>query len=116
MDSLNDLTARLVEFARERDWERFHSPKNLCMALGGEVGELMEHFQWLTEDASRNLPPEKREQVGEGEPAEGAEAGLEEVAAAEAVAVGAKRGHDGGSATLRAGSASSFRKGITDRP
>ncbi len=65
MDSLNDLTARLVEFARERDWERFHSPKNLCMALGGEVGELMEHFQWLTEDASRNLPPEKREQVGE---------------------------------------------------
>ena len=65
MDSLNDLTARLVEFARVRDWEQFHSPKNLCMALGGEVGELMEHFQWLTEDASRNLPPEKREQVGE---------------------------------------------------
>jgi NTP pyrophosphatase (non-canonical NTP hydrolase) len=65
MDSLNDLTARLVEFARVRDWEQFHSPKNLCMALGGEVGELMEHFQWLSEDASRNLPSEKREQVGE---------------------------------------------------
>lgn len=65
MDSLDDLTARLVEFARVRDWEQFHSPKNLCMALAGEVGELMEHFQWLTEDASRNLPPEKREQVGE---------------------------------------------------
>ena len=65
MDSLEDLSHHLVEFARVRDWEQFHSPKNLCMALAGEVGELMEHFQWLTEDASRNLSAEKREQVGE---------------------------------------------------
>lgn len=65
LDSLADLRARLDEFARVRDWEQFHSPKNLCMALAGEVGELMEHFQWLTEEASLGLPPEKREQVGE---------------------------------------------------
>jgi len=43
----------LAAFARERDWEQFHSPKNLVMALTGEVGELSELFQWLTEDASR---------------------------------------------------------------
>jgi len=48
---------RLVEairaFAAERDWTQFHSPKNLAMALTGEVGELVEIFQWMTEDASR---------------------------------------------------------------
>ena len=42
----------LAEFARERDWEQFHSPKNLVMALTGEVGELSEVFQWMTEAAS----------------------------------------------------------------
>jgi NTP pyrophosphatase (non-canonical NTP hydrolase) len=47
---LQDAIAR---FARERDWEPFHSPKNLAMALTGEVGELVELFQWLSEDASR---------------------------------------------------------------
>jgi dCTP diphosphatase len=49
---LQDAIAR---FARERDWEPFHSPKNLAMALTGEVGELVELFQWLTEDASRHV-------------------------------------------------------------
>ena len=63
MDTLDELNARLVRFAKERDWEQFHSPKNLCMALAGEVGELMEHFQWLSEDASRDLPPEKKDEV-----------------------------------------------------
>lgn len=63
MDSLDELNARLVRFAQERDWEQFHSPKNLCMALAGEVGELSEHFQWLSEDASRDLNPEKKEEV-----------------------------------------------------
>lgn len=43
------LRQRLRDFARERDWERFHSPKNLSMALSVEVAELVEHFQWLTE-------------------------------------------------------------------
>ncbi|MGE5152451.1 MAG: nucleotide pyrophosphohydrolase [Bdellovibrio bacteriovorus] len=65
MDSLDDLNARLLRFAQERDWEQFHSPKNLVMALAGEVGELTEHFQWLTEEQSANLDPEKRQHVGE---------------------------------------------------
>ena len=51
-DSLNDLNARLLAFARERDWEQFHSPKNLSMALAGEAGELLEHFQWRSFEES----------------------------------------------------------------
>jgi NTP pyrophosphatase (non-canonical NTP hydrolase) len=62
-DSLDQLNARLVAFARERDWEQFHSPKNLAMALAGEAGELLEHFQWLTEQQSAELDPEKKRQV-----------------------------------------------------
>ena len=50
------LSRRLREFARERDWEQFHSPKNLAMALSVEVAELVEHFQWLTE--AQSLSPE----------------------------------------------------------
>ena len=46
------LEQALAEFARERDWEQFHSPKNLVMALAGEVGELTEVFQWMTESQS----------------------------------------------------------------
>jgi dCTP diphosphatase len=61
--TLETLALRLAEFARERDWEQFHSPKNLAMALAGEVGEVLEHFQWLTESQSRNLPPQVREAV-----------------------------------------------------
>ncbi len=49
------LQSELARFARERDWEQFHSPKNLVMALAGEVGELSELFQWLSEDASREV-------------------------------------------------------------
>jgi len=63
MDSLDDLSARLLAFARQRDWEQFHSPKNLAMALAGEAGELLEHFQWLTEEQSMDLPPQKRQEV-----------------------------------------------------
>jgi len=62
-DSLDDLCRRLVEFARVRDWEQFHSPKNLSMALIAEAAELVEHFQWLTEEQSESLPPEKLEEV-----------------------------------------------------
>lgn len=51
-DRLENLTAALRRFARERDWDQFHTPKNLVMALVGEVGELVEHFQWLTPDES----------------------------------------------------------------
>lgn len=62
-DSLDQLNARLLAFARERDWEQFHSPKNLAMALAGEAGELLEHFQWLTEQQSAELSAEKKRQV-----------------------------------------------------
>ena len=65
MHSLEDLRNQLREFARARDWEQFHSPKNLAMALIVEAGELVEHFQWLTEAQSQALSPEKREQVAQ---------------------------------------------------
>ena len=49
------LIKELRKFARDRDWEKFHSPKNLSMALAVEAAEIMELFQWLTEEQSRNL-------------------------------------------------------------
>lgn len=54
----NELTLRLRAFALDRDWDRFHSPKNLAMALTGEAGELAAEFQWLTEAESQSLDPE----------------------------------------------------------
>ena len=62
--SLKEVVRR---FAAERDWERFHSPKNLVMALMVEAAELMENFLWITEEESRNLAsePEKREAVAD---------------------------------------------------
>lgn len=62
-DSLEDLRIRLAEFARARDWEQFHDPKNLSMALIAEAAELVEHFQWLTPEQSRELPPATRREV-----------------------------------------------------
>jgi len=53
--NLSELSLKLKEFARQRDWEQFHSPKNLSMALSVEVAELLEHFQWLTEEQSISL-------------------------------------------------------------
>jgi NTP pyrophosphatase (non-canonical NTP hydrolase) len=64
MDSaIASLTEALRRFAAERDWEQFHSPKNLAAALSVEAAELLEHFQWLTEDQSRNLSAEQRAAV-----------------------------------------------------
>jgi dCTP diphosphatase len=62
-----ELRRVLAEFVAERDWSQFHSPKNVSMALAIEVAELMEHFQWLTIEASRNLAndPQKLAAVGE---------------------------------------------------
>lgn len=60
---MNALKSALRAFAAERDWEQFHSPKNLAMALSVEVAELVEHFQWLSEEQSRSLPPETRERA-----------------------------------------------------
>ena len=60
---LADLAQRLQQFADEREWGPFHSPKNLASALVVEAGELLEHFQWLTEDQSRQLSPEHQQAV-----------------------------------------------------
>lgn len=49
------LIEKLREFARERDWERYHTPKNLAMAMSVEMAELVEHFQWLTPDESQSI-------------------------------------------------------------
>ena len=54
---LSQLRDALRQFAAERDWDQFHSPKNLAAALAVEAAELLERFQWLTEDQSRNLAP-----------------------------------------------------------
>ena len=59
------IKTKLRTFANERDWDQFHSPKNLAMALVGEVGELVEHFQWLTQEQSYQLPKEKEDAVRE---------------------------------------------------
>jgi NTP pyrophosphatase (non-canonical NTP hydrolase) len=63
VQSLNQIKTRLRDFAAERDWDQFHSPKNLAMALIVEAAELVEHFQWLTEEQSQTLPPDKLAEV-----------------------------------------------------
>ncbi|NMG15970.1 nucleotide pyrophosphohydrolase [Aromatoleum bremense] len=62
-DQLLVLRDALRAFAAERDWERFHTPKNLAMALAGEAGEVIEHFQWLSADESANLSEARRAEV-----------------------------------------------------
>jgi dCTP diphosphatase len=57
MSELDSLRDALRRFAADRDWDQFHSPKNLASALSVEAAELLEPFQWLTEDQSRNLTP-----------------------------------------------------------
>jgi NTP pyrophosphatase (non-canonical NTP hydrolase) len=65
--TLADLKARVLAFARERDWEQFHAPKNLSMALAAEAGELMEHFLWSSPEESRQVAatPAKRARIAE---------------------------------------------------
>ena len=60
---IHTLKMNLRDFADKRDWNQFHSPKNLSMALSVEVAELVEHFQWLTEEQSRNLPQNVLDEV-----------------------------------------------------
>ncbi|HRP87590.1 MAG TPA: nucleotide pyrophosphohydrolase [Gammaproteobacteria bacterium] len=62
-DRLEDLRRRLAAFAAARDWDQFHSPKNLAMALAAEAGELLEHFQWLSESQSETLDAVRRDAV-----------------------------------------------------
>lgn len=59
------LQEELRKFAAAREWEQFHSPKNLAVALSVEVAELLEHFQWLRDEESRSLAPDRLEKVGE---------------------------------------------------
>ncbi len=64
IDSIDQLRARVNQFVEARDWAQFHSPKNLAMAMIVEAGEVVEHFQWMTEDESRQLDDAQKEQVG----------------------------------------------------
>ncbi|HWQ37929.1 MAG TPA: nucleotide pyrophosphohydrolase [Burkholderiales bacterium] len=61
--SLESVKSELSEFVAERDWDRFHNPKNLAMALAAEAGEVLEHFQWLAPEEAQKLPPEARAEV-----------------------------------------------------
>ena len=63
MNEIDQLQQRLKQFAVERDWEQFHAPKNLAMALIVEAAELVEHFQWLTEQQSSQLEADKLQEV-----------------------------------------------------
>ena len=65
MTDIEQLQRRLQAFADRRDWNQFHSPKNLTMALIVEAAELAEHFQWLTQEESFGLSADKLEAVGE---------------------------------------------------
>ena len=62
-NDIERLAARLREFAAERAWEQFHSPKNLASALAVEVGEVLEYFQWITEQDSANLDADRKENI-----------------------------------------------------
>lgn len=64
-DLLQELRDSLRQFAAERDWDQFHSPKNLAIALNVEAAELLEHFQWLPDTQTSALPPEKSANVRE---------------------------------------------------
>ncbi len=59
--NLEEIRRRLADFARERDWDQFHSPKNLTMGLAAEAAELLEIFQWLTEEQSKDIIKNEKE-------------------------------------------------------
>ena len=71
MSSITELTESVRAFAQERDWDQFHTPKNLAMALAGEVGELLAELQWLTPEesaavmADEELGPRVRAEIGD---------------------------------------------------
>ncbi|WP_127499902.1 nucleotide pyrophosphohydrolase [Actinoplanes solisilvae] len=71
MSSIEELTTSIRAFAHAREWERFHTPKNLAMALAGEVGELLAEFQWLTPEQSAavmddpTIGPRVRAEIGD---------------------------------------------------
>lgn len=65
LESLDDVRQAIADFAQARDWEQFHSPKNLIMALSVEVAELMEHFQWLTLEGASQLDETRLAEVAD---------------------------------------------------
>lgn len=65
MKEYDQLKEQIRQFAEERDWDQFHSPKNLSMALIVEAAELVEHFQWLTEEQSSSLEKKQLDKVQE---------------------------------------------------
>jgi dCTP diphosphatase len=62
-ERLKALLTKIIEFHKERNWQKWHSPKNLVLDLASELGELAEHFRWLTEEESANLPEKTLEEV-----------------------------------------------------
>ena len=65
MNDIKAILERIRVFGAERDWQQFHSPKNISMALSVEASELLEHFQWMTQDQSRNIDAEKKQEVAD---------------------------------------------------
>ena len=65
--TVGELRQLMAQFVAERDWDKFHSPKNLAMALTIEAGELMEHFQWLTTEQSKEIDDSVKHDVGDRE-------------------------------------------------
>jgi dCTP diphosphatase len=63
--TLQELKEKMAAFVKERDWEQFHTPKNLSMSIAIEAAELMEHFQWLTVEESKNLSGQALDNIGE---------------------------------------------------
>lgn len=59
--NLDEISKRLAQFAQVRNWNQFHTPKNLSMALAAETAELLEIFQWLTDDQSRRIVNDEKE-------------------------------------------------------
>lgn len=65
MSDIKEIRDILREFVAERDWDQFHTPKNLAMALSVEAAELLEHFQWLTPEESSDLASDKQKLVAQ---------------------------------------------------
>ena len=63
--TIQELKERMAQFVRERDWEQFHTPKNLSMSIAIEAAELMEHFQWLTVEQSKSLDDDALQDISE---------------------------------------------------
>ena len=63
-DSLKNLRARINQFVAEREWDQFHTPKNLAMAMIVEAAEVVEHFQWDTPQESTTLSDERKTEIG----------------------------------------------------